>query len=103
MNKKDYIEAIDEIKVPEKAKKEVLEKMNEKKNKIALRVSLSVACVAAMVVGIMIPLQFRNNNGKIVKPQKQDIVMAQNLPNIENYEELYKTFRKKGGIEIDNY
>jgi len=94
MNKKDYIEAIDEIKVPENLKREVLRNMDKKKNKIALSLSLSAACVAAVVVGIMIPMHFRNTGNKIVKPQEQDIVIAQNLPNIKNYKELYKTFRK---------
>ena len=94
MNKKDYIEAIEEIKVPENLKREVLRNMDKKKNKIALSLSLSAACVAAVVVGIMIPMHFRNTDNKVVKPQDQETVSAQNLPNIENYKELYKTFRK---------
>lgn len=94
MNKKDYIEAIDEIKVPENLKREVLRNMDKKKNKIALSLSLSAACIAAVVVGIMIPMHFRNTDNKVIKPQDKETVIAQNLPNIKNYKELYKTFRK---------
>ncbi len=90
MNKKYYIEAMDEIKVSQKCKMEVLEKMNEKKNKIALKLSLSMACVVAIAVGIMIPMQFKNKNNV---NGKQNPIIAQNLPNIENYEQLYKTFK----------
>ena len=92
MNKKDYIEAIEEIKVPENLKREVLRNMNKKNNKLFLSLSLSAACVAAIVVGIMIPMQIKNKNNKISNPK--ETVIAQNLPNIENYKELYKTFRK---------
>ena len=91
MNKKDYVSAVEEIKVTDKQKMEVLRKMNGKKNKFFLKLSLCTACLVAVAVGILVPTKIINN----ANLNNNSNIQSKILPNVKNYEELYAILKGK--------
>ena len=104
MSKKDYIDAVNEIKVDEKLKKETFEKASEKTvrrkfNKLYPIASLAVMC--AVIMAIVLP-------NKSIAPIKEkeyiQIKDAQELPKVESFKNLYAMLNKraeKNGLEYD--
>ena len=104
MSKKDYIDAVNEIQVDEKLKKETFEKVREKTvrrkfNKLYPIASLAVMC--AVIMAIVLP-------NKSIAPIKEkeyiQIKDAQELPKVESFKNLYAMLNKraeKNGLEYD--
>lgn len=85
MKKKEYIDAINEIKADEDLKTKTLSKITKKRN---FRIMYSVAAtfVIALVIGVSAIMPMRNNRNKssIVESEEQESV----LPKINNFENL---------------
>ena len=104
MSKKDYIDAVNEIQVDEKLKKETFEKVREKTvrrkfNKLYPIASLAVMC--AVIMAIVLP-------NKSIAPIKEkeyiQVKDAQELPRVESFKNLYAMLNKraeKNGLEYD--
>ena len=92
MKKQDYIDAINEIKVEDKLKKETLEKIKEKKNYTKRVYSIATAIIV-FVIAISIAIPLNNNKNKVTPIE----VVAENngLPKIESFENLYKIMNEK--------
>lgn len=105
MNKKEYIDAINEIKVGDELKSKAFEKAREKKSYKKIYAISSAIIIFVIAISIAIPM---NNKKNKVTPIE---VIEQNngLPKIENFENLYnimkdnesKYNRTKGGILQD--
>lgn len=92
MKKQDYIDAINEIKVEDKLKKETLEKVKEKKNYTKRVYSIATAIIV-FVIAISIAIPLNNNKNKVTPIE----VVAENngLPKIESFENLYNIMNEK--------
>jgi len=95
MSKKDYIDAVNEIKVDENLKRETLNKMKSKKtrtyNKIYPLASLAVMC--AIAITIFVP----NMQQKNIKDEigYQEVKETSTLPKVENFETLYAMLEER--------
>ena len=86
MNKKDYIDAINEIEVGDEMKRKTFEKVKEKKS-YSKRIYTAATAIIVFVIAISIAIPL-NNNKNTVTPIE---VIAENngLPKLENFENLY--------------
>ena len=92
MKKQDYIDAINEIKVEDKLKKETLEKVKEKKNYTKRVYSIATAIIV-FVIAISIAIPLNNNKNKVTPIE---VVEENNgLPKIESFENLYNIMNEK--------
>ena len=98
MSKKDYIDAINEIKADENLKKSVLIKIeNKKKKKLNLVYSLAFAAIVFIIaISIVIPI---NHNKNTVDPIKQ-VEQENGLPRVGSLENLYDIVKKQQENEI---
>lgn len=97
MNKKDYIDAINEIEVGDEMKRKMFEKVKEKKNNTKRIYTIATAMIVfVLAISIAIPL---NHNKNTVTPIE---IIAENkgLPKVENFENLYEIMKDK---ESKNY
>lgn len=104
MSKKDYIDAVNEIQVDEKLKKETFEKVREKTvrrkfNKLYPLASLAVMC--AVIMAIVLP---NKSIAPISEKEYIQVKDAQELPRVESFKNLYAMLNKraeKNGLEYD--
>ncbi len=92
MNKKDYIDAINEIEVGDELKRKTFEKVKEKKSYVKRIYTFATAMIIFVIaISIAIPL---NNNKNTVTPME---VIAENngLPKVESFEKLYEIMKDK--------
>lgn len=95
MSKKDYIDAINEIEVSEKLKKDTFSKTSKiststKYNKIYPIASLTLMC--AIILAIILP---NKNIAPISEKNYQDIETSQELPKVENFRNLYAMLKTR--------
>lgn len=85
MKKKEYIDAINEIKADEDLKTKTLSKITKKRN-FKIMYSVAATFVIALVIGVSAIMPMRNNRNKssIVEIEEQESV----LPKINNFENL---------------
>lgn len=93
MSKKDYIDAINEIKAEETLKENTLQKIKTtKKKKSNIIYSLALATIAFIIaISIAVPINHNKNTADLIKQVKQD----NGLPKIENFENLYNLAKSK--------
>lgn len=93
MSKKDYIDAMNEIRVDENLKKSVLIKIKDKKKKKPnLVYSLAFATIVFIIaISIVIPI---NQNKNTVDPIKQ-VEQENGLPKVGSFENLYDIVKKQ--------
>lgn len=93
MSKKDYIDAINEIKAEETLKKNTLQKIKTtKKKKSNIIYSLALATIVFIIaISIAVPINHNKNTADPIKQVKQD----NGLPKIENFENLYNLAKSK--------
>lgn len=108
MNKKDYIDAINEIKVGDNLKKETLNKIKEKKkfNGIYKWSSIAISLLIVISIGLFFGI---NNQNKISKTNP--VIEDQGLPKVQTFDKLYEILKlneanttnmyKGTGIELD--
>jgi len=99
MKKKEYIDAIDEIKVDKDLKLKTLNKITEKKKSRKLSVIATSIVIFVMAISIAIPM---NNNKNKVTPIQ--IVEENNgLPKLENFENFYNLIKntKSGDLVLE--
>ncbi|MBQ3145446.1 MAG: beta-propeller domain-containing protein [Clostridia bacterium] len=104
MDKKDYIDAINEIEANDELRRKTFEKIKEKKSYSKRIYTIATAMIVFVIaISIAIPL---NNNKNTVNPIE---VVAENngLPKLENFENLYNIIKNssKGyynGIMVEN-
>ena len=95
MSKKDYIDAVNEIQVDEKLKKETFEKVREKTvrrkfNKLYPLASLAVMC--AVIMAIVLP---NKSIAPISEKEYIQVKDAQELPRVESFKNLYAMLNKR--------
>ena len=95
MSKKDYIDAINEIEVSEKLKKDTFSKTSKiststKYNKIYPIASLTLMC--AIILAIILP---NKNIAPISEINYQDVETSQELPKVENFRNLYAMLKTR--------
>lgn len=95
MSKKDYIDAINEIEVSEKLKKDTFSKTSKiststKYNKIYPIASLTLMC--AIILAIILP---NKNIAPISEKNYQDVETSQELPKVENFRNLYAMLKTR--------
>lgn len=101
MSKKDYIDAMNEIEPRNDLKKETFSKITEtkRKQKILYQI-LSMAAMLIVIVGIGVPIYNRNINKPEIleigkeERQKEESQLEENLPKVENFENLYAMLKK---------
>ena len=90
MNKKDYIDAINEIKVSAELKNKTLEKIKEKRKYKRIYAISTAMIIFVLAVSIIIPINYNKN--KVTPIQ---IVEENNgLPKIGSFENLYGMLNK---------
>ena len=101
MNKKDYKEAVENIKADEKLKEETYKKMiSQKKSHIYQK--LIAVCAVFLVVLSVTYVKLDNDKENIVQKPKETIAKEEiNLPTFETKEEL-KEYLKKQNNRFDN-
>ena len=92
MNKKDYIDAINEIEVGDELKRKTFEKVKAKRNYAKRIYTIATAMIIFVIaISIAIPL---NNNKNTVTPI--EVVEENNgLPRVESFENLYEIMQDK--------
>lgn len=92
MNKKDYIDAINEIEVGDELKRKTFEKLKEKRNYTKRIYTVATAMIIFVIaISIAIPL---NNNKNTVTPI--EVIQENNgLPRVESFENLYEIMQDK--------
>ena len=89
MKKKEYIDAIDEIKADRKLKTETLNKITLKKK--SRKISILATAIMAFALAISIVIPMNNNKNKTTPIQ---IVQENNgLPKVENFENFYNIIK----------
>jgi len=89
MKKKEYIDAIDEIKVDKKLKNETLNKITTRKKSKKISILATAIMVFAIAISIVIPM---NNNKNKVSPIQ--VVQDNNgLPKVESFENFYNIIK----------
>ncbi len=96
MNKKNYKEAIDEIKVSENLKRDTIKKITKKENNMR-RYSVLASTLVIFVIAISIAIPVSIDKNRI---DPLEIAQVNNgLPKLENFEELYDILKERE----DNY
>ena len=98
MNKKDYIDAMNELQVSEKVKKETIHKISEKStktkyNKIYPLASLAIMC--AVIMAIVLPNRTIAPGAKPEIKSGEYIEQIGNLPKVENFSNLYAMLKER--------
>lgn len=97
MNKKDYVDAINEIKIDDEVKRKTLNNIKGKK-KYKRTYSLATAIIIFVIaISIAIPINVNKNQ---VTPI-EEIEKNNGLPKIENFENLYNIMSKKENYYSD--
>lgn len=109
MNKKDYVDAMNEIHPRESLKKETFNKITQSKKRKynKLYPLMSAAIMVAIIIGIGVPLHNSHplNENKIEAGKTIETVTAEGLPKVENFENLYAMLTKidnSGGLVYEN-
>ena len=109
MNKKDYVDAMNEIHPRESLKKETFNKITQSKKRKynKLYPLMSAAIMVAIIIGIGVPLHNSHplNENKIEAGKTIETVTAEGLPKVENFENLYAMLTKidnSGGLLYGN-
>lgn len=109
MNKKDYVDAMNEIHPRESLKKETFNKITQSKKRKynKLYPLISAAIMVAIIIGIGVPLHNSHplNENKIEAGKTIETVTAEGLPKVENFENLYAMLTKidnSGGLLYGN-
>ncbi len=109
MNKKDYVDAMNEIHPRESLKKETFNKITQSKKRKynKLYPLISAAIMVAIIIGIGVPLHNSHplNENKIEAGKTIETVTAEGLPKVENFENLYAMLTKidnSGGLVYEN-
>ncbi len=90
MNKKDYIDAINEIEVSNELKNKTLEKIKEKRKYKRIYAISTAMIILVLAISIAIPINYNKN-----KVTPIEIVEENNgLPKIESFENLYNILNK---------
>ena len=99
MSKKDYIDAINEIKAEETLKKNTLQKIKTtKKKKSNIIYSLALATIVFIIaISIAVPINHNKNTADPIKQVKQD----NGLPKVESFDNLYNIVRKQSSENKD--
>jgi len=99
MNKKDYIEAVDEIKANNELKVNTLQKITKRKSYKGIYAFATLLVVMVISISIFVPMQ---NKMEELKTDPVQIVETNNgLPRIENFSNLYEIIKEKN--ESDYY
>ena len=98
MNKKDYIDAMNELNVSEEVKNETIYKVKEKKtkktyNRIYPLASLAIMCV--VIMAIILPNKTIVPVNEVITGMEQKPQTDNNLPKVENFENMYAMLRKR--------
>jgi len=92
MNKKDYIDAINEIEVGDELKRKTFEKVKQKRN-YAKRIYTIATAMIVFVIAISIAIPLNNNKNRVTPIE---VVTENNgLPRVENFENLYEIMQDK--------
>lgn len=109
MNKKDYVDAMNEIHPRENLKKETFNKITQTKKRKYNKIYplMSAAIMVAIIIGIGVPLHNSHplNENKIEAGKTIETVTAEGLPKVENFENLYAMLTKidnSGGLLYGN-
>lgn len=99
MSKKDYIDAMNEIRVDENLKKSVLIKIKDKKKKKPnLVYSLAFATIVFIIaISIVVPINYNKNT---VNPIKQ-VEQENGLPRVKSFENLYDIVKQQQKSNTD--
>lgn len=94
MNKKEYIDAINEIEISEEKKNETLNKIKNKQTtkthkKILPIATLAIAC--AVIIAIILPT---HTLAPITEINYKEVEKSGELPKVENFENLYAMLKK---------
>ena len=98
MNKKDYIDAMNELEVGEKLKNETIHKISEKPakakyNKIYPLASLAIMC--AVIMAIVLPNRTVAPVGESTLKDEEYIKQTGELPRVENFDNLYALLKER--------
>lgn len=93
MKKKEYIDAMDEIKASKSLKSKTLENVTRKKNYIKTYLAVG-ASAFIFVMAISIGISPINNNKNRVEPL-ENVEQNEELPKLENFENLYDIIKEK--------
>ena len=96
MKKKEYIEAIDEIKTDRSLKTKTLNRITQKKKSSRISILATTMIVFVIAISIAIPM---NNNKNNVTPI-QIIEENNGLPKIENFENFYNILKNSKSEEM---
>ena len=91
MNKKDYIDAINEIKVGDELKKKTLNKIKEKRSYKKIYAIATAMLVFVIAISIAIPININKNKVTPIEIVEQN----DGLPKIGSFDNLYKMMKKK--------
>ena len=100
MNKKDYIDAMNEIEIDEKIRKETINKMKENKKGRIIRklyplASLAVVCVIIMAFVLPHKTVAPGANIEPVITSMDDVKEQGRLPRVGNFENMYAILRER--------
>ena len=106
MNKKDYIDAMNELEVSENLKNETIHKMSEKPkkakyNRIYPLASLAIMC--AVIMAIVLPNRTIAPGEKPTIKDSEYIQQAGELPKVENFTNLYAILKERAGDDSRDY
>ena len=96
MKKKEYVDAIDEIKTDRSLKTKTLNKITQKKKSRRISILATTMIVFVIAISIVIPM---NNNKNNVTPI-QIIEENNGLPKIENFENFYDIIKNAKSEEV---
>ena len=91
MNKKDYVETMNEIEIDNKLKQETLSKIKQK-NSYAKRIYAIASALIVFVIAISIAVPISNNKNK--ETPKAVVEKNNGLPKVENFETFYNLIKE---------
>lgn len=105
MNKKDYIDAMNELEVDEKLRREMINKMKENKkerkyNRIYPLASLAI--MAVLIIAIVLPNKTIAPGNEIIIGSSE-LTQEDGLPKVENFENMYAMLKKIAKKNSRNY
>ena len=93
MNKKDYIDAINEIKVSDKLKKETLNKITKKRSYNKIYAFATAMIIFVIAISIAIPMNVNKNKANPIKSVEQN----NGLPKLESFDNYYQIVKQREG------
>lgn len=101
MNKKDYIDALDEIKVSEELKKKTIYKVKEEKTNIRIPYKLVNAMAVILILFSVIALSNKEKMNEIVIPTIPETEKStKTLPTVDNLQNLFTLIK---GSDLERY